>query len=92
MIELPKAALSAKEIACEVDFFSYGTNDLTQTVFGISRDDAGLFLKTYVEKNIFNNDPFASIDRDSVGYLVKLATVNGRKSAYSKTCSCSGKN
>ena len=80
MIELPKAALSAKEIANEVDFFSYGTNDLTQTVFGISRDDAGLFLKTYVEKNIFKNDPFASIDKDSVGYLVKYATENGRKS------------
>ena len=80
MIELPKAALSAKEIAHEVDFFSYGTNDLTQTVFGISRDDAGLFLKTYVEKNIFKNDPFTSIDQDSVGYLVKCATENGRKS------------
>ena len=79
MIELPKAALCAKELANEVDFFSYGTNDLTQTVFGISRDDAGIFLKTYIEKNILKFDPFASLDEKSVGYLIKLATDEGRK-------------
>ena len=63
MIELPRAALVADEIAKEADFFSFGTNDLTQTTFGISRDDAGRFLETYIEKNILENDPFVSIDQ-----------------------------
>jgi len=62
MIELPRAALTANEIATYADFFSFGTNDLTQTTLGISRDDAGKFLPTYIEKGIYANDPFVTID------------------------------
>ncbi|MDF2995401.1 MAG: pyruvate, phosphate dikinase [Xanthobacteraceae bacterium] len=79
MIELPRAALKADEIAETAEFFSYGTNDLTQTTFGISRDDAGTFLGTYVQKGILEADPFVSIDTDGVGELVKIATERGRK-------------
>ncbi|MPT25066.1 MAG: pyruvate, phosphate dikinase, partial [Starkeya sp.] len=78
MIELPRAALKAGEIAETAEFFSYGTNDLTQTTYGISRDDAGTFLGTYIAKGIFEVDPFVSIDTDGVGELVKIATERGR--------------
>jgi pyruvate,orthophosphate dikinase len=79
MIELPRAALKADEIAETAEFFSYGTNDLTQTTFGISRDDAASFLGTYTQKGILAVDPFVSIDREGVGELVKIATERGRK-------------
>ena len=79
MIELPRAALKAGEIAETAEFFSYGTNDLTQTTFGISRDDAASFLGAYTAKGILPVDPFVSIDRDGVGELVRIATDRGRK-------------
>ncbi|MGX9964157.1 pyruvate, phosphate dikinase [Roseomonas sp. F4] len=79
MIELPRAALTADSIAESADFFSFGTNDLTQTVFGLSRDDAGKFLPFYVEKGILPKDPFVSIDIDGVGALVQIASEKGRK-------------
>ncbi|MCP9223193.1 pyruvate, phosphate dikinase [Erythrobacter sp. LQ02-29] len=79
MIELPRAALMAGEIAEEARFFSFGTNDLTQTTLGVSRDDAGRFLSTYVDKGIFARDPFVSLDVDGVGQLVELAAERGRK-------------
>jgi len=78
MIELPRAALTADEIATEADFFSFGTNDLTQTTFGLSRDDAGKFLPFYVENNILPEDPFVSLDQNGVGKLVKMACELGR--------------
>ncbi len=78
MIELPRAALRAKDIAKFADFFSFGTNDLTQTTFGISRDDSGKFLNDYVENKIFNKDPFVSIDERGVGELIKIAAKRGR--------------
>jgi pyruvate,orthophosphate dikinase len=78
MIELPRAALTADSIAEAADFFSFGTNDLTQTVFGLSRDDAGKFLPHYVEQGILPKDPFVSIDVDGVGALVKIAAAKGR--------------
>ncbi len=79
MIELPRAALTADRIAEAADFFSFGTNDLTQTVFGLSRDDAGKFLPHYVEAGILPKDPFVSIDIDGVGALVRLAAEKGRQ-------------
>jgi pyruvate,orthophosphate dikinase len=79
MIELPRAALMAGEIAATAEFFSYGTNDLTQTTFGISRDDAASFLGIYTNKGILASDPFVSIDREGVGELVRIATERGRK-------------
>ena len=79
MIELPRAALRANDIAKFADFFSFGTNDLTQTTFGISRDDSGKFLNDYVENKIFNRDPFIEIDVRGVGELIKIATERGRK-------------
>ncbi|MDP6389964.1 MAG: pyruvate, phosphate dikinase [Alphaproteobacteria bacterium] len=79
MIELPRAALRAGEIAEVAEFFSFGTNDLTQTVYGLSRDDAASFIPTYERKGIFASDPFASIDEDGVGELVALAVERGRK-------------
>ena len=78
MIELPRAALMAGEIAEEGEFFSFGTNDLTQTTLGVSRDDAGKFLGAYVEQGIFARDPFVSLDVDGVGQLVQLAAERGR--------------
>jgi pyruvate,orthophosphate dikinase len=78
MIELPRAALTADAIASVADFFSFGTNDLTQTTFGLSRDDAGKFLPLYIEKGIFPKDPFVSIDPDGVGALVRIAVEKGR--------------
>ena len=79
MIELPRAALKADEIAATAEFFSFGTNDLTQTAFGISRDDAASFLGIYTSKGILAADPFVSIDRDGVGELVRIACERGRK-------------
>ena len=78
MIELPRAALKAKDIAKHAEFFSFGTNDLTQTTFGISRDDSGKFLNDYIENKIFDIDPFISID-DGVGDLIEIATSRGKK-------------
>jgi pyruvate,orthophosphate dikinase len=78
MIELPRAALVADEIAKEAEFFSFGTNDLTQTAFGLSRDDAGKFLPFYVEKGILPGDPFVAIDRAGVGLLMKMGVEKGR--------------
>ena len=79
MIELPRAALVADEIAKEAEFFSYGTNDLTQTTFGFSRDDVNKILPTYLEEGILKQDPFNVLDREGVGELVKIATERGRK-------------
>ena len=79
MIELPRAALKAGEIAVSAEFFSFGTNDLTQTAFGISRDDAASFLGIYTSKGILPADPFVSIDREGVGELVRIASERGRK-------------
>ena len=79
MIELPRAALKAGEIAETAEFFSFGTNDLTQTAFGISRDDAASFLGIYTSKGILPADPFVSIDREGVGELIRIATARGRK-------------
>jgi pyruvate,orthophosphate dikinase len=79
MIELPRAALKAGEIAQTAEFFSFGTNDLTQTAFGISRDDAASFLGIYTAKGILPADPFVSIDREGVGELVRIAAERGRK-------------
>jgi pyruvate,orthophosphate dikinase len=80
MIELPRAALVADEIAKEAQFFSFGTNDLTQTTFGFSRDDVNKILPTYIEEGILKRDPFEVLDQDGVGQLVKMATERGRKS------------
>ena len=79
MIEIPRAALTADEIAREAEFFSFGTNDLTQMTFGFSRDDAGKFLEAYYEKKIYESDPFAHLDQNGVGKLVKMAVELGRK-------------
>ncbi len=80
MIELPRAALRADEIATEAEFFSFGTNDLTQTTFGLSRDDSGSFLHDYEERGILEVDPFVSLDRQGVGELVRIAAERGRAS------------
>jgi len=79
MIELPRAAITADEIAEEAEFFSFGTNDLTQTTFGFSRDDAGKFLQEYIEKGILPHDPFVTLDKRGVGELMKIAIEKGRK-------------
>ena len=79
MIEIPRAALTADEIAREAEFFSFGTNDLTQMTFGFSRDDAGKFLGAYYDKKIYENDPFARLDQVGVGKLVKMAATLGRQ-------------
>jgi pyruvate,orthophosphate dikinase len=78
MIELPRAALMADRIAAHADFFSFGTNDLTQTTFGLSRDDSSRFLPNYIERKIIADDPFQVLDRDGVGQLVRLGTERGR--------------
>jgi pyruvate,orthophosphate dikinase len=80
MIELPRAALQASNIALDAEFFSFGTNDLTQTTLGISRDDAGSFIPAYIEKGIFEKDPFAVLDVEGVGELINIAVERGRKS------------
>jgi pyruvate,orthophosphate dikinase len=79
MIELPRAAITADEIAPQADFYSFGTNDLTQTAFGLSRDDAGRFLPYYVEKGILENDPFISLDLNGIGLLMQIGVEKGRK-------------
>jgi pyruvate,orthophosphate dikinase len=79
MIELPRAALRAADIAASAEFFSFGTNDLTQTTYGISRDDAASFLGTYVARGVLPSDPFVSIDREGVGELMRIGVERGRK-------------
>ena len=78
MIELPRAALRAGDIAEHAEFFSFGTNDLTQTTFGLSRDDAGRFLPDYVAAGIVEKDPFVSLDQDGVGDLIQIAAERGK--------------
>jgi len=80
MIELPRGAITADEIALEAEFFSFGTNDLTQTTFGFSRDDVGKLLRVYSEKGILEKDPFAELDRDGVGELLRIGVEKGRRS------------
>jgi pyruvate,orthophosphate dikinase len=79
MIEIPRACITADEVAKEADFFSFGTNDLTQMTYGLSRDDAGKILETYYQKGIFDADPTAHIDREGVGVLMRMAVERGRK-------------
>ena len=79
MIEIPRAALTADEMATEAEFFSFGTNDLTQMTFGFSRDDAGKFLNSYYDTKIYENDPFARVDQKGVGKLVAMACKLGRE-------------
>jgi pyruvate,orthophosphate dikinase len=79
MIEIPRAALTAGEVAKEAEFFSFGTNDLTQTTMGLSRDDYTKFSAEYQDKKIFAADPFAVLDQEGVGLLVKMAVASGRK-------------
>jgi pyruvate,orthophosphate dikinase len=79
MIEIPRAAITADEIAKEAEFFSFGTNDLTQMTFGFSRDDAGKFLEDYYSKKIYEQDPFAKLDQNGVGKLVEMAAKLGRQ-------------
>jgi len=79
MIELPRAALRADDLAEYAEFFSFGTNDLTQTTFGISRDDSSRFLPHYVEKGIFEKDPFVTLDQEGVGDLIQIAAERGRR-------------
>ncbi len=78
MIELPRAAITAHRIAEEAEFFSFGTNDLTQTIFGMSRDDAATFLATYINKGILEHDPFMVLDQEGVGEAIKIAVEKGR--------------
>ncbi|MFO7790926.1 MAG: putative PEP-binding protein, partial [Bacteroidales bacterium] len=79
MMEIPRASLTADEIATSAEFFSFGTNDLTQMTFGYSRDDAGKFLPIYLEKGILKNDPFQVLDQEGVGQLVEMGIEKGRK-------------
>ncbi len=79
MIELPRAALRAADLARGAEFFSFGTNDLTQTTFGISRDDSSRFLNAYLDKGVLAKDPFVSIDVDGVGALIEMAAERGRQ-------------
>ena len=84
MIEIPRAALTADQIAEEAQFFSFGTNDLTQMTFGFSRDDIGSFMPTYVEQKILPVDPFQTLDVNGVGQLVAMGTEKGRKARQEK--------
>ena len=79
MIEIPRAAILAGEMAKTAEFFSFGTNDLTQMTFGFSRDDVGAFMKDYLDNKIIEHDPFQILDRKSVGYLVEMGLKGGRK-------------
>jgi pyruvate,orthophosphate dikinase len=79
MIELPGAAIRAGDLAENAEFFSFGTNDLTQTTFGISRDDSGRFLNAYIDKGIFERDPFVSLDQEGVGDLIRIAAERSRQ-------------
>ena len=90
MIEIPRAALTADKIAEEAEFFSFGTNDLTQMTFGFSRDDAGKFLDSYYKAKIYESDPFARLDQESVGQLVKMAVEKGRAARADLKCGICG--
>src|SRR5260370_38745180 len=79
MIEVPRACLEAGEIGAVAEFFSFGTNDLTQMAYGLSRDDSGKFLGDYIERGIYKTDPFAQLDPDGVGGLMRIAIERGRK-------------
>jgi pyruvate,orthophosphate dikinase len=79
MIELPRACVTSDEIAVHADFYSFGTNDLTQTVYGLSRDDAGRFLPFYIERGVLKDDPFITIDQNGVGFFMRIAVEKGRK-------------
>jgi pyruvate,orthophosphate dikinase len=79
MVELPRDAVRADELAAHASFFSFGTNDLTQTTYGISRDDSGRLLTAYIDKGIFERDPFASLDQEGVGELVRIGVERGRQ-------------
>jgi len=91
MIEIPRAALIADKIAESAEFFSFGTNDLTQMAFGYSRDDAGKFLPVYLEKGILKNDPFQQLDQEGVGQLIETAVKKGRKTRKKIKLSMCGK-
>merc|ERR1719262_1090491 len=90
MIEVPRAALTADEIAKEAEFFSFGTNDLTQMACGFSRDDSGVFLKEYVRLGIYDEDPFQVLDQEGVGQLVAMAVEKGRRSRANLKCGICG--
>ena len=90
MIEIPRAALLANEIAEEAEFFSFGTNDLTQMTFGFSRDDAGKFLDSYYKSKIYESDPFARLDQNGVGQLVQMAVEKGRQVRPDLKCGICG--
>ncbi|MGN0524331.1 MAG: pyruvate, phosphate dikinase, partial [Eubacterium sp.] len=90
MIEIPRAALTAGDIAKEAEFFCFGTNDLTQMTYGFSRDDAGKFLDAYYDAKIFENDPFAKLDQTGVGQLMEMAVTNGKKTRPSLHCGICG--
>ncbi|MBO7520389.1 MAG: pyruvate, phosphate dikinase, partial [Clostridia bacterium] len=90
MIEIPRAALTAADIAKEAEFFCFGTNDLTQMTFGFSRDDAGKFLPAYYTNKIFESDPFARLDTTGVGQLMELAVKNGKAVRNTLHCGICG--
>uniref|UniRef100_A0A7S0EFM5 PEP-utilising enzyme C-terminal domain-containing protein n=2 Tax=Hanusia phi TaxID=3032 RepID=A0A7S0EFM5_9CRYP len=90
MIEIPRAALLAGEVAKVAEFFSFGTNDLTQMTFGFSRDDVGSFLPTYLSSGIIVSDPFQVLDRNGVGQLIKMAIENGRATRKDLKCGICG--
>ena len=90
MIEIPRAALTAGQIAEEAEFFSFGTNDLTQMTFGFSRDDTGKFLDSYYKAKIYESDPFARLDQTGVGRLVELAVKEGRATRPELKCGICG--
>ena len=90
MIEIPRAALTADEIAKEAEFFSFGTNDLTQMTFGFSRDDAGKFLTAYYDTKIYENDPFAKLDQTGVGMLMEMAVAKGKANRSTLHCGICG--
>merc|ERR1719191_2129477 len=86
MIEVPRAALVADSIAKEAEFFSFGTNDLTQMACGFSRDDSGVFLKEYVRLGIYDEDPFQALDQDGIGQLIEIAVQKGRATRPGMKC------
>ncbi len=90
MVEIPRACLVADELAKEAEFFCFGTNDLTQMTFGFSRDDAGKFLTAYYESKIYENDPFAKLDQNGVGKLMKMAVTNGKETRPTLHCGICG--
>ena len=90
MIEIPRAALTADQIAKEAEFFCFGTNDLTQMTYGFSRDDAGKFLEAYYKAKIFENDPFAKLDRNGVGVLMEMAIKKGKETRPELHCGICG--